>query len=1425
MMTGIGSASDAERDRSDSTLQPESDQNLTPPKSSPLDLIDTGKGLKVQSTAPHLVSLGSGRLSVAITVLPLKEGITRIGRDDAAVPQDITIQGPGIEAEHCVIENRGGVVTLDPCGHLCSLDGVPVTTPTQLTQGYSLCLGKSYFFRFNHPEEASRMKSMLPQKSPVSPLVYSTDYMKFSSDFSPSGPSSRGVRSVSELRELMDTLQRKKQALENSLRTNGDSSPSYFSMTQSPPSTPNSLSVLTSSSPISPYQDQARRLYTSDRPPLSCKVPTQSSNSVPASPRRSDQRDYNSSFPPLRPMTRNQSQDSLLASSDGRRGQTSSSLLTMWNGSASAASDALPPTPGSGSGAASMPSSPRLARRLQPEEAGRPIPVPRQRKYSAGSLTGMGIAAHSRSLPRLYRSVESQLAPLTRPWPRSSPTPESSHQNGHSEVISISLSTRSLSKQAPTRPEVTMPSGDATSPRQAKKMSLTSSSSYSDLEKQALCMSSPAFELGLGERRQSFGKAGISPQGGFRERKGSISSLSGKEELQDYHQRQRDERLREQEVERLERQRLETILSLCSERNQSGSAVADLQKINKELEKLQVTEDESMFSDSTQNGYSSGVPGLESQVSEEHQVRQRRSSGQRDVRAESPAGSLHGSAPTPSPRQSRNNKAPEDEEVRLKQEVTRIEEERIQVLNNMEELEQKIKELDNQMDESVQEMEVERALLEGEQESEAAQLQQEKEALEQLKDKMADMEKRVQVEKSQDKAQLDAERVKLERLAEVLSEQRAQLNTCPEALKEQLVLQLSRDAETLEVETKRFEDLEFQQLERESRQDEEKETQTQQVLREIAEYQRSTVTRKEKMLALKKQSTQIIQQAQKEKESFLKEKNNLQMMLQREKENLNNLEKKYGELTGGRSFPVNPLSMKEDSSLLADVCQPCSELSHTHHLSLLPVDIVAFSCLFSFLSIKSAEGYVTVSEINELYAKLGVETSHAPFNLNAPERPDSGSDPSPSPEDGSAPSGEDELCVSSCSRSALKPVSVHWPEEMVTFLGPSPPLPPPLPAKKHSRHRQHFRSLEERKRLGKEGHMCDTLPRKKSQAAIGFQYNCATLGRNTPPKSHLPLAQSSSCGSVLNRVLTVSPKDADARRLHKGHSQQLVGEDHRSRLTELGGRAASQSNVFLDSMGYRDNGFDTFSVDSSDSMETSISACSPDNISSASTSNVAKIEEMERLLREAQAEKHRLLEHREREMEVRRQALEEERRRREDLEKRLQEETSRRQKLIEREVKLREKQRAQSRPLTRYLPVRKDDFDLRGHIESAGHNIETCYHISITEKTCRGFLIKMGGKIKTWKKRWFVFDRNRRTLSYYADKHEAKLKGVIYFQAIEEVYYDHLKNAHKSPNPSLTFSVKTHDRVYYMVAPSPEAMRIWMDVIVTGAEGYTQFMI
>lgn len=246
-------------------------------------------------------------------------------------------------------------------------------------------------------------------------------------------------------------------------------------------------------------------------------------------------------------------------------------------------------------------------------------------------------------------------------------------------------------------------------------------------------------------------------------------------------------------------------------------------------------------------------------------------------------------------------------------------------------------------------------------------------------------------------------------------------------------------------------------------------------------------------------------------------------------------------------------------------------------------------------------------------------------------------------------------------------------------------------------------------------------------------------------------------------------------------------------------------------------------------MDTSVStgnnsACSPDNMSSVGGMDSLKIEEMEKMLKEAQMEKARLIESRERESLTRRHMLEEERRRREEAEKRLQDETFHRQQLVEKEVKMRSKNFSQARPMTRYLPIRKEEFDLRSHVESSGHSVDTCYHVILTEKMCKGYLVKMGGKIKSWKKRWFVFDRLKRTLSYYVDKHETKLKGVIYFQAIEEVYYDHLRSATKSPNPSLTFCVKTHDRLYYMVAPSAEAMRIWMDVIVTGAEGYTQFM-
>ncbi|XP_050528510.1 pleckstrin homology-like domain family B member 1 [Daktulosphaira vitifoliae] len=146
------------------------------------------------------------------------------------------------------------------------------------------------------------------------------------------------------------------------------------------------------------------------------------------------------------------------------------------------------------------------------------------------------------------------------------------------------------------------------------------------------------------------------------------------------------------------------------------------------------------------------------------------------------------------------------------------------------------------------------------------------------------------------------------------------------------------------------------------------------------------------------------------------------------------------------------------------------------------------------------------------------------------------------------------------------------------------------------------------------------------------------------------------------------------------------------------------------------------------------------------------------------------------------------------------------------------------RPLTRYLPIRNGELDLKAHIESAGHQIDACSHIEINSFSCRGFLSKLSVKFHrySWKKRWYVFDRIKHTLSYYADRNEKKLRSVTYFQAIQEVYVDHM-NSCKSPNPRQTFIVKTKERRFCLLAPTSQAVRIWVDVIFTGAEGYQEF--
>ncbi|XP_045653881.1 pleckstrin homology-like domain family B member 1 isoform X10 [Ursus americanus] len=1303
-------------------------------KKGPLDLIETGKGLKVQTDKPHLVSLGSGRLSTAITLLPLEEGKTVIG----SAARDISLQGPGLAPEHCYIENVRGTLTLYPCGNVCSIDGLPVRQPTRLTQGCMLCLGQSTFLRFNHPAEAKWMKSMIPAGGRAPGPPYSPGSAESESlvngNHTPQ-PATRGPPACASHSSLVSSIEKDLQEIMDSLVLEEPGAASKKPAATSPLSPMANGGRYLLSPPTSPGAMSVGSSYENTSPAFSPLSSPASSGSCashspggqepapsmpPLVPARSSSYHLALQPPQSRPSGARASESPRLGRKGGHERPPSPGLRGLLTDSPAATVLAearratesprlggqLPvvaislseyPASGARSQPTNIPGSPKF----QP-----PVPAPRNkistlqdrppspfrelpgtervlttspsrqlvgRTFSDGSATrtlqrpesprlGRRGPDSMRELPPLSPSLSRRaLSPMptrTAPDPKlarevaESPRPRRWAAHGASaEDFSLTLGARGRRTRSPS-PTL----GESLAPRKG---------SFSG-------RLSPAYSLGSltgasprqsprAQRKLSSGDLRVPIT---RERKNSITEISDNEDdLLEYHRRQRQERLWEQEMERLERQRLETILNLCAEysRADGGPEAGELPSIGEATAALALAgrrPSRGLSGTAGASGRSTEEPGGAPQRLWECMER----SDEENLKEEC------------SSTESTQQEHEDTPGAKLQGEVLALEEERAQVLGRVEQLKVRVKELEQQLQESAREAEMERALLQGEREAERALLQKEQKAVDQLQEKLVALETGIQKERD-------------------------------------------KEAEALETETKLFEDLEFQQLERESRVEEERELAGQGLLRSQAELLRSITKRKERLAVLDSQAGQIRAQAVQESERLARDKNASLQLLQKEKERLAALEGRHRALTGGRPFPK------------------------------------------------------TTSTLKEVYR---------------------------SKMDGEATS--------------------------------------PLP----------------RTRSG-------PLPSSSGSSSSSSQLSVATLGRSPSPKSAL-LTQNGT-GS-LPRNLAATLQDIETKRqLALQQKGQQVIEEQRRRLAELKQKAAAEAQCQWDALhgaapfppgpsGFpplvhhsilhhlpvgRERGedgehaYDTLSLESSDSMETSIStggtsACSPDNMSSASGLDVGKIEEMEKLLKEAHAEKSRLMESREREMELRRQALEEERRRREQVERRLQSESARRQQLVEKEVKMREKQFSQARPLTRYLPIRKEDFDLKTHIESSGHGVDTCLHVVLSSKVCRGYLVKMGGKIKSWKKRWFVFDRLKRTLSYYVDKHETKLKGVIYFQAIEEVYYDHLRSAAKSPNPALTFCVKTHDRLYYMVAPSAEAMRIWMDVIVTGAEGYTQFM-
>lgn len=64
-----------------------------------------------------------------------------------------------MEPQHCTITFENGVATLQPKpGAQVWLNNVLIETPTRLSQGCIIFLGRAHVFRFNDPAEAAELR-------------------------------------------------------------------------------------------------------------------------------------------------------------------------------------------------------------------------------------------------------------------------------------------------------------------------------------------------------------------------------------------------------------------------------------------------------------------------------------------------------------------------------------------------------------------------------------------------------------------------------------------------------------------------------------------------------------------------------------------------------------------------------------------------------------------------------------------------------------------------------------------------------------------------------------------------------------------------------------------------------------------------------------------------------------------------------------------------------------------------------------------------------------------------------------------------------------------------------------------------------------------------------------------------------------------
>ncbi|XP_039185565.1 kinesin-like protein KIF14 isoform X1 [Crotalus tigris] len=126
-----------------------------------MELQKAGITFKVDNSLPNLVNLNEDPQLSEMLLYMIKEGKTTVGKCKPNSCHDIQLSGILIADDHCVIRHKGGVVSIVPIAEAKTyVNGECISGATLLHHGDRIILGGDHYFRFNHPAEVQKIKSV-----------------------------------------------------------------------------------------------------------------------------------------------------------------------------------------------------------------------------------------------------------------------------------------------------------------------------------------------------------------------------------------------------------------------------------------------------------------------------------------------------------------------------------------------------------------------------------------------------------------------------------------------------------------------------------------------------------------------------------------------------------------------------------------------------------------------------------------------------------------------------------------------------------------------------------------------------------------------------------------------------------------------------------------------------------------------------------------------------------------------------------------------------------------------------------------------------------------------------------------------------------------------------------------------------------------